>query len=77
MIYIMKTLNTKAKHLEKSDPVNDVVICAQPPLIRGPALVTSLLRAWGERPLMVSKVTSDDELNIRYIPVSETVICQQ
>ena len=61
----------------KSDPGIAPVICAQPPQIRGPALVTSLLRARGERPLMVSKVTFDDGLNIRDIPVSQTVICQQ
>ena len=72
------TSNTKnLSKIYKTDPVNNLVICAQPPLIRGPAMVTSVLRPRGERPLMVSKVTSHDGLNIRDIPVSETVICQQ
>ena len=73
------TSNTKKGQAKfrKSKSVNDLVICAQPTLIRGPALVTSVLSPRGERPLMVSKVTSHDGLNIRDIPVSESVICQQ
>ena len=70
------TSNTKKGQLKigKSESVND--LCTGP-LIRDPALVTSTLSPRGERPLMVSKVTSHDGLNIRDIPVSETVICKQ